>query len=197
MTGRDDLAAGAGTDRMLWDDPARARSDVFAMLFERHAKAIYNYCFRQTGSWAAAEDLVSVVFLEAWRRRRDVSLHQDSALPWLYGVATNVCRNNRRSVRRHRAALHRINEQLSEPDPADDVADRVDDERRMRSLHVAIRTLPRREQEVLALVVWSGLDYAAAAAALGVPIGTVRSRMSRARARLAGRLDLPALEETL
>ena len=137
-----------------------------------------------------------MVFLEAWRRRRDVSLHQDSALPWLYGVATNVCRNNRRSVRRHRAALNRINEQLSEPDPADEVADRVDDERRMRSLHVAIRTLPRREQEVLALVVWSGVDYAAAAAALGVPIGTVRSRLSRARSRLAGRLDLPALEET-
>ena len=69
-------------------------------------------------------------------------------------------------------------------------------ERRMRSVHVAIRTLPRREQEVLALVVWSGLDYAAAAAALGVPIGTVRSRLSRARTRLAGHLDLPALEET-
>src|SRR6266508_4350920 len=90
---------------------------VFGLLFERHAKAIYNYCFRQTGSWASAEDLVSVVFLEAWRRRRDVSLHQDSALPWLYGVATNGCRNSLRSTRRHRAALRRISEQLAEPDP--------------------------------------------------------------------------------
>lgn len=196
MTGKDHrAAAGAGTDRMLWEDPAQTRADVYAKLFERHAKAVYNYCFRQTGSWAAAEDLVSVVFLEAWRRRRDVSLHQDSALPWLYGVATNVCRNNQRSTRRHRAALRRINDQLSEPDPADEVANRVDDERRMRDLRAALRTLPRREQEVLGLVVWSGLDYAAAAAALGVPVGTVRSRLSRARTRLAGHLDLPALEE--
>jgi len=196
MTGRGQRVTTAhGTDRMLWEDGSRGRSEVFGLLFERHAKAIYNYCFRQTGSWAAAEDLVSVVFLEAWRRRRDVNLHQDSALPWLYGVATNVCRNSLRSTRRHRAALRRITDQLTEPDPADDVASRVDDERRMGEILGAIRMLPRREQEVLGLVVWSGLDYAAAAAALGVPVGTVRSRLSRARARLSGHLNLPALEE--
>jgi RNA polymerase sigma factor (sigma-70 family) len=196
MTGRGQRVTTVhGTDRMLWEDGSRARSEVFGLLFERHAKAIYNYCFRQTGSWAAAEDLVSVVFLEAWRRRRDVTLHQDSALPWLYGVATNVCRNSLRSTRRHRAALRRITDQLTEPDPADEVASRVDDERRMGEILAAIRKLPRREQEVLGLVVWSGLDYAAAAAALGVPVGTVRSRLSRARARLSGHLNLPALEE--
>jgi RNA polymerase sigma-70 factor (ECF subfamily) len=197
MIGKEDrAAAAAGSDRMLWEDGTHTPSEVFALLFERHARAIYNYCFRQTGSWASAEDLVSVVFLEAWRRRRDVSLHQDSALPWLHGVATNVCRNSLRGSRRHRAALRRITEQLSEPDPAEAVADRVDDERRMRELRAAIGTLPRREQEVLGLVVWSGLDYAAAAAALGVPVGTVRSRLFRARARLSSRLNLPALEET-
>jgi len=197
MTGKEQRAPVAyRTDRALWEDPDRDDVVVFGLLFERHAKAIYNYCFRQTGSWASAEDLVSVVFLEAWRRRRDVGLHQDSALPWLYGVATNVCRNSLRSTRRHRAALRRISEQLAEPDPADDVAHRVDDERRMRDLRAAVRALPRREQEVLGLVVWSGLDYAAAAAALGVPVGTVRSRLARARARLSGHLNLPELEET-
>lgn len=60
MTGRD-LPTGNGTDRALWDDTSRPRSEVFGVLFERHARAIYNYCFRQTGSWAAAEDLVSTV----------------------------------------------------------------------------------------------------------------------------------------
>jgi len=188
--------AAHGSDRALWEDSSRSRSDVFGLLFERHAKAIYNYCFRQTGSWAAAEDLVSVVFLEAWRRRSDVNLYHDSALPWLYGVATNVCRNNRRSTLRHRAALHRITDLVVEPDPADEVAGRVDDERRMRDLLDAVRALPRREREVLGLVVWSGLDYAAAALALGVPVGTVRSRLSRARARLSGHLAIPATEET-
>lgn len=59
MTGKDHLAAaGAGTDRMLWEDPAQTRADVYAKLFERHAKAIYNYCFRRLGDWSAAEDMV-------------------------------------------------------------------------------------------------------------------------------------------
>src|SRR6266545_7234000 len=146
MTGKEQRAPVAyRTDRALWEDPDRDDVVVFGLLFERHAKAIYNYCFRQTGSWAAAEDLVSVVFLEAWRRRSDVNLYHDSALPWLYGVATNVCRNNRRSTLRHRAALHRITDLVVEPDPADEVAGRVDDERRMRDLLDAVRALPRRE----------------------------------------------------
>jgi RNA polymerase sigma factor (sigma-70 family) len=196
MTGNETRApAVSATDRELWDDPDRARSEVFGVLFERHAKAIYNFCFRQAGSWSAAEDLVSVVFLEALRRHRSVTLHHDSALPWLYGVATNVCRNSLRSTRRHRAALNRIREEAAEPDPADLVAARVDDERRMTELRAAIADLPRREQEVLSLVVWSGLDYAAAAAALDIPVGTVRSRLSRARARLSAVLPVAAPEE--
>ena len=189
MTGNEP-ATGGRSDRELWDESGRSKADLFSVLFERHAKAIYNYCFRQTGSWSVAEDLVSVVFLEAMRRHRTVSLHQDSALPWLYGVATNVCRNSLRSTRRHRAALARIHDELADTeDPADRVAARVDDERRMRELREAVKTLPRREQEVLALVAWSGLDYAAAAAALDIPVGTVRSRLSRARARLSAQLD--------
>ena len=65
------------------------------LLFERHAKLIYNYCFRRVGNWATAEDLVSVVFLEAWRKRGTL-LDPEKALPWLYGIATNVVRNRRR-----------------------------------------------------------------------------------------------------
>jgi RNA polymerase sigma factor (sigma-70 family) len=191
MTGNHRRAPAAGaTDRELWEDPGRPRSEVFGVLFERYAKPIYNFCFRQTGSWSAAEDLVSVVFLEALRRHRSVNLHHDSALPWLYGVATNVCRNSLRSTRRYRAALNRIREEVAEPDPADRVAARVDDERRMAGLRQAIAGLPRREQDVLALVVWSGLDYAAAAAALDIPVGTVRSRLSRAKARLSAELTV-------
>ena len=77
------------------------------LLFERHAKLIYNYCFRRVGNWATAEDLVSVVFLEAWRKRGTL-LDPEKALPWLYGIATNVVRNRRRWERRYAAALSRI-----------------------------------------------------------------------------------------
>jgi RNA polymerase sigma factor (sigma-70 family) len=157
--------------------------DALAALFDEHADAIYNHCFRRTASWDLAEDATSSVFLEAWKGRSRVQVHEGSALPWLYGVATNVCRNLTRSSRRQLRVVGRV-PTGPEPDHADGVASAVDSERRMAAVLAAIRELPRHEQEVLALVVWAGLSYEAAATALGVPVGTVRSRLSRARARL-------------
>ena len=153
------------------------------MLYERHARAVYNFCFRRTANWATAEDLTSIVFLEAWRRRGEVSLKDGRALPWLLGVAVNVLRNRRRSERRHRAALERLPISRS-VDFAEDADGRLDDERRMRATLRTIAKLPRREQEVLALCAWAGLSYEDAALALGLPVGTVRSRLSRARSRV-------------
>jgi DNA-directed RNA polymerase specialized sigma24 family protein len=72
-----------------------------------HARVIYNYCFRRIGNWATAEDLLSVVFLEAWRRR-DKELPPDKVLPWLFGIATNVVLNRQRSERRYLGALARM-----------------------------------------------------------------------------------------
>lgn len=90
-----------------------------------------------------------------------------------------------RSQRRRSNALMRMLDERSAPDHADRVAQRLDSERRMAEVLDAIKTLPQTEQDVLALVVWSGLDYDAAAQALDVPVGTIRSRLSRARSRLA------------
>jgi RNA polymerase sigma-70 factor, ECF subfamily len=172
------------TDRELLTSPAG-----FGTLFERHGRAIYNYCFRRTADWSAAEDITSVVFLEAWRKRKDVRPHGASVLPWLYGVATNVLRNRSRSLRRHRAALERL-PRGHEPDFADDVAERLDDEHLMRAVLDTFRALPKRDQDVLALCVWSELSYEEAAVALDVPVGTIRSRLSRARARLRDEAEL-------
>jgi RNA polymerase sigma factor (sigma-70 family) len=157
---------------------------ALAELFDRHADAIYNYCFRRTASWSAAEDATSTVFLEAWRTRRNMRTHDGSALPWLYGIANNVCRSTLRSRDRMYRALRRVPDVGTAPDHAETVAGRVDSERQMAQVLEAVRRLPRHEQEVLALIVWSGLSYEQAAAALEVPIGTVRSRLSRARQRL-------------
>ncbi len=172
----------AETDAELWSLASREPA-AFGVLFERHARAVYNFCFRRTADWALAEDLTSVVFLEAWRRREDVRLDGDSALPWLLGVATNVVRNRWRSQRRHKAALERFPRETS-GDFAPDADARLDDERRMRETLRLVAKLPRREQEVLALCGWGDLSYEKAAAALDLPIGTVRSRLSRARARV-------------
>ncbi len=175
------------SDSELWQRAVAGEPRAFGELIDRHSRAVYVFTFRRTADWSLAEDLTSIVFLEAWRRRSKVQLMHDSALPWLYGVATNVLRNSRRSLRRHRAALERLPLEY-EPDFADEAGERLDDERRMREILVAFASLPRREQEVVVLCRFSGLSYEEAAVALGIPIGTVRSRLARARGRL-GELD--------
>jgi RNA polymerase sigma-70 factor (ECF subfamily) len=175
------------SDAELWARSRTGDSDAFGELFERHATLIFNYCFRRVGNRATAEDMLQVVFLEAWRRR-DKELAPGKVLPWLYGVATNVLRNQRRSERRFAAALRRTPRADAAPDFADGADERVDYERLAQDGLSRLRALPRREQEVFVLCVGMELTYEEAAFALGIPIGTVRSRLSSARARL-GELD--------
>src|SRR5262249_5580567 len=158
--------------------------DEFGVLFEEHARAVYNHAFRLTGSWSAAEEVVSLTFLEAWRLRQTVRPEGGSLLPWLLGIALNVARNTNRTARRHQAAMSRLPQPQEIPDFADDLAGRLDAAARLQSVRAAIASLRRGERDVLALCVWSGLNYAEAAEALGVPVGTVRSRLSRARRKL-------------
>jgi len=157
---------------------------AFGVLFERHGDRIYNYCFRRTADWALAEDLTSATFLLAWRSRDREALRAGSALPLLFGIATNVMRNQRRSLRRAREAFARLPRAAEEPDFAEEAATRLNDQAAMRELLALFSRLPRREQDVLALCDWSGLSYEDAAYALDIPIGTVRSRLARGRRRL-------------
>lgn len=159
--------------------------DAFGELFDAYARSVYNHAFRLTGDWAQAEDIVSLTFLDAWRLRGRLDEEGGSPRPWLLGIATNVTRNTRRAARRHAAAVSRLPRDEAERDFADEVAARLDDTTELALVRTALTTLRRAEREVLALCVWSGLDYRAAAEALGVPVGTVRSRLSRARAKLA------------
>jgi RNA polymerase sigma-70 factor (ECF subfamily) len=170
-------------DWTLWELSRAGDAEAFGMLFQRHAKAIYNFCFRRVGDWATAEDLTSIVFLEAWRLRRREVL-PGKVLPWLYGIATNVVRNRRRSERRYRAALARVPTPRPQEDFSARVDERLDDEAQMKDALALLSRLPSRELDVLALCGWFELSYEDAALALGIPVGTVRSRLSRARQRL-------------
>lgn len=173
------------TDAALW---AAAASDpqAFGDLYERYARAVFAFCARQTGDLSLAEDLTSIVFLEAWRKRRSITIDERGALPWLLGTAHNVMRNQRRSTWRWRAALRRLasSTQLASSGIEEDVIAHVDAQRRLSMALRSVDGLPIEQREALNLVAWSGLSYAEAAQALGVPIGTVRSRIARARATL-------------
>jgi RNA polymerase sigma factor (sigma-70 family) len=172
------------SDAELWHQAGFGSDAAFGVLFERHAKAVYNYCFRRTADWAAAEDLMSATFLEAWRRRDEVQMTGDSIRPWLLGVATNLMRNDRRSRRRRAAALQRLQARSPAHGHDEEVSGRIDDERQMKELLSHLERLPADQQEAIALVLWSGLSYATAGIALGIPAGTVKSRVSRGRQTL-------------
>src|SRR3984957_8638970 len=182
---------------MNMDDPttqlrAQARAgdaDAFGAVFDACAKSVYNHAFRLTGDWSAAEEVMSMTFLEAWRCRDSIAADGGALRPWLLGIATHVGRGQRRAAWRHRTALARLAVADELPDFADDASGRLDDAARIKALHRALAGLPGPELEVLALCVWSGLSYGDAAEALHVPVGTVRSRLSRARAKLARLTD--------
>lgn len=163
---------------------------AFEELFDEQAKSVYNHAFRLTGDWSAAEEVMAVTFLEAWRLRGRIDPEGGSLRPWLLAIATNVARNVRRATRRYEAALARMPRGEAVPDFAEEVVGRIDDAGRLAAIREAYGRLRRQEQDVFALCVWGGLDYAEAARALGVPVGTVKSRLSRAREKL-GRLAEP------
>jgi RNA polymerase sigma-70 factor (ECF subfamily) len=171
---------------------ARSSEDAaeHARLWDRHARRIYRFCFRRTADRELAEDLTSIVFLEAWRHRREMGTTTESELPWLYGVAANVLRNQWRSQRRYRAALARLPRPRDDSDLAQEAVDRVADQQRMAQLVEKLRALPQIEQDVLSLCAWEDLTPKETAAALGIPEATVRTRLHRARRRLR------ALDET-
>lgn len=172
------------TDTDLWQRAAAGDRNAFGELFERHAEAVWNHAYRLTASWSQAEDLTSSTFLLAWRKCAEVRLIRDSALPWLYTVAGNLARTERRGRARYLRAVGRLPDAGAQADHADAVASRVDDDRRTARVLAAVRTLPKAERRAVELCLLGDVSTADAAELLGVAEASVRSRLSRARARL-------------
>ncbi|HEX7303669.1 RNA polymerase sigma factor [Lentzea sp.] len=175
----------APPDAELW---ARGDERAFGELYDRYAEAVWNHAYRLTASWSTAEDLTSATFLTAWRRRAQMTLVRDSALPWLFTVAGNLARSEYRRRARFSRLLHRVPRHDVERDHADEVASSVDVENRLRQVLEAVERLPRAEREAVELVLLGELTTAEAAQALGVAEVSVRSRISRARTRLRKQL---------
>jgi RNA polymerase sigma factor (sigma-70 family) len=161
--------------------------ELFAELFRRHAPAIKLYAARRLGQ-DASEDVVAETFLTAFRLRRQYDETRPDARPWLYGIATNLIHRHRRSELK----LYRILASTGADPVTEPFTDRVDAmlsaDGAKRQLAAALAQLPAGHRDALLLVTWGDLSYEQAALALGVAVGTVRSRLSRARAALRNAL---------
>ena len=154
--------------------------EVFAALFDRHAAAVHRYLGRRVGE--LADDLLSETFLIAFRRRAAYRADHVEVRPWLMGIATNLVHGQVRSERRRYRALAR-----AAAEPAVDAADPGDSIDRLAAaalrgpVAAALAALKPRDRDVLLLFAWGQLSYEEIAAVLDVPVGTVRSRLNRAR----------------
>jgi RNA polymerase sigma-70 factor (ECF subfamily) len=167
--------------------------EAFGLLFERHARAVHSFLARRAGT-TTADDLLGEVFVTAFDVRGRYDMSASDARPWLYGIARNLVLARGRGERRRAAAVAR----LPLDRPADDwpqVDDRLDARAAVRTARDALRTLPDAEREVLELVAWEDLTPTEAALVLGIPAGTARSRLHRARAALRGALPAAPLAQ--
>jgi RNA polymerase sigma factor (sigma-70 family) len=179
------LEEAAETDTGLWrrgDEPA------FGELFERHVEAVWKYCYRLTASRTLAEDMSAETFCIAWRRRGKVTLVKDSALPWLYTVAANLIRTERRKSGRLLRAVRKMPLEVV-PDHAEHLTHQHGVEHQLRQVLAAIRLLPKAEHRAVELCLLGDLSTADAAELLGVAESTVRVYVSRARAKLRTTLE--------
>jgi RNA polymerase sigma factor (sigma-70 family) len=158
---------------------------AFGVIFDRHGSTLLRFLARRVDP-AEAEDLLGEVFRIAFERRSTFEPGRDSARPWLYGIAANlVARHYRSEARRHRAMARVAADRLVADDPADRAVAVTDACALWPRVMDAIEALPEAERQVLLLFAWEELSYGEIAQALGIPVGTVRSRLSRGRARLA------------
>ncbi|WP_329375606.1 RNA polymerase sigma factor [Streptomyces sp. NBC_01483] len=129
--------------RLRADDP-----EAFRQLYQELGQVIYAHAYRATGDWSAAEDAVSLTFLEVWRLRERLEQGDESLRPWVYGIATNVLRNRGRAARKHQQTLTRFPTPETVPDIADEVAARIDDSERLAAARAAVARLRRGDRDV-------------------------------------------------
>jgi RNA polymerase sigma factor (sigma-70 family) len=173
------------TDGELWLHVKDGDGAAFASLFLRHRDRVFVHSLRLVKTPFEAEDVTAMVFLEAWRCRSRIRLVNDSILGWLLITATNVARNKIRSRLRYERLLRKLPRSQEVPDHSDSVAETFDQARRSELLHRAYRSLSRRDQEVIGLCVLEDMSTAEVSELLGIPPGTVKSRLSRAKQKLA------------
>ena len=195
LAGRENSIERIGQDAVVRASTRDLRSDAavisesvgdpacFSVIFERHFDVLYGYLARRVGH-DLAQDLTSEVFAVAFRRRAVFDADQLSARPWLFGMASNLLRNHARAERRQLRAFGRTGVDPVMPDAEAEADQRLDAERAGPAIARALLRLRSEDMEVLLLFAWGSLSYDEIAQTLRLPIGTVRSRLARARRQL-------------
>lgn len=166
-------------DAGLWRRVRAGEEPALGALFDRHEARLFRHACRLLTVREDAKDAVTIAFFELWRKRESVRLVDGSPLPWLLNTVSHAARNIERSGRRYRALLART------PAAGHSDAPVASDE---TGVLAALKRLPPREQSVLVLTVLEGYPERAAAETLGIPVGTVKSRLARAKAKLRNEL---------
>ncbi len=161
-------------DAGLWARVRQGDELALAALFDRHEARLFRHASRLLSHREDAKDAVTVAFFELWRKRTSVRLVEGSPLPWLLTTVAHCARNLERSSRRYRALLDRAPVAEATRPPAHDDS----------TVLSALRRLPEREQAVVVLSILEGYPEREIALALGIPAGTVKSRLARAKAKL-------------
>lgn len=160
--------------------------EAFAEIFDRHFDRVLSYARRRVG-WTAGEEVASQTFVIAFEGRAHFDPSSTSAGPWLLGIATNVIRHHLRHERMQLEALRRAPPEGDEPSVED--LERLDAIRLRPAIAEALIGLSDLDREAFLLLVLGDLTSEEAARALGVPSGTVRSRVHRARHALRERFE--------
>ena len=167
---------------------------VFAVLFDRHARSVYRYVAQRLGN-SVADDVMSETFLVAFEKRMSYDLEVNDARPWLLGIATRLMRKH---ARLEAVAWKGMSADLAAqitPDCIEQAGSRIDAERLAQRLSKALRKLSAADRDTLLLYAWGDLDYTSIAQAMQVPVGTVRSRLNRARRILRRAAGLHNVEQ--
>lgn len=170
------------------EEPAASReydSAYFDQLYRTHASTVFTHLLQRRVSWSDAQDLTAEVFAITWRRRATIQPHPEAGmLPWLLATANYVIADRHRMAARSRRALGRLALPVPVPDIAEDIADQAHDVARLERLAELLATLTTAEQEVIQYCTLRGLAPSVVAETTGEPVGTVRSRLSRALTKI-------------
>lgn len=165
-------------------EQSRDEPEIFATIFDRYAPAIHRYLARRLGT-ALSDDVTAETFLIAFEQRHRYDPSRPDARPWLYGIASNLIRGHRRAeVRMYRTFARTGIDPVTTPSDAERTEEKVSAAAASPRLASALARMPGRDRQALLLFAWADLSYDQIAEALGIPLGTVRSRLNRARRKL-------------